>query len=113
VSNEELAVGADAQVLIQHRHMARGGHGLSKVSPGPAKPNPSMPFQGWPLCSAGDQRPSSTLLDTLCRTPLLKSGGKTKTNEKRERKLKRRKNECKNGNENERRLVEAKSYGMG
>jgi hypothetical protein len=27
-----------------HRRMARGGHGLPKVSPAPAMPYPSMPY---------------------------------------------------------------------
>jgi hypothetical protein len=45
-------------------HMARGIHGLPKVSPRPTMPNPSTPrrtthdtalrpFQGWPACRAG------------------------------------------------------------
>jgi hypothetical protein len=29
---------------LNHKRMARGGHGLHKVSPGPAMPNPSTPF---------------------------------------------------------------------
>jgi hypothetical protein len=56
--------------------MARGIHGLTKVSLGPALPYPSMPcrratpetalwmFLGWPAHRAGDLRPSSTPLDT-------------------------------------------------
>jgi hypothetical protein len=55
-----------------HRHMVRGGHGLPKVSPGPAMPDPSTScgratpekalrlFQGWPACRVGGLRPSST-----------------------------------------------------
>jgi hypothetical protein len=42
--------------------MAKGGHGLPKVSPGSARPYPSMP--------AGGLRTSSTLLDTSRRTPM-------------------------------------------
>jgi hypothetical protein len=50
--------------------MARGGHGLPKVSPGPAMPYPSTPcgwttpetalrlFQEWPARRAGGLRPS-------------------------------------------------------
>jgi hypothetical protein len=60
--------------------MTRGGHGLPKVSPGPAmrylslpcgRATPEMtswplqPFQGWPT-----RRPSSTPLDTQRGTPL-------------------------------------------
>jgi hypothetical protein len=43
--------------------MARGGHGLAKVSLGPAMPDPFTP---WP----GGLRPSSKLLDALRRTPM-------------------------------------------
>ena len=32
--------------LDNHGRMARGGHGLPKVSPGPAMPNQSIPC-GW------------------------------------------------------------------
>jgi hypothetical protein len=65
-----------------HKRMAWGGHGLPKVSCGPAMPNPSTPcgratsetaswlFQGWPACRAGGLRPSSTPLDTPRRTPM-------------------------------------------
>jgi hypothetical protein len=31
---------------VDHRRMARDGHGLPKISPEPAQPDPSMPF-GW------------------------------------------------------------------
>jgi hypothetical protein len=69
---------------VGHGRMARCGHGLPKVSPGPAKPYPSMPwgrvtpetallsFLGWPAHKAGGLRPSSTPLDTPRRTPLFK-----------------------------------------
>jgi hypothetical protein len=68
-----------------HVRMARGGHALPKVSPRPAMPNPStpcgwatpettfQPFQGWPASRAGNLRPSSTLLDTPRRTPIIES----------------------------------------
>jgi hypothetical protein len=63
--------------------MARGGHGLPKVSPRPTMPDPSMPcrratpettlqlFLGWPANRAGGLRPSSTLLDTPSHTGLV------------------------------------------
>jgi hypothetical protein len=66
-----------------HGRMARGGHGLPKVSSGPTMPDPSTPcgqaipelnlrpFQGWPARSAIGQCPSSTPLDTPRRTPML------------------------------------------
>jgi hypothetical protein len=62
--------------------MARGGHGLPKVSPGPAMLDPSAPceratpqtalwpLQRWPSCKAGSLQPSSTLLDTPRRIPM-------------------------------------------
>jgi hypothetical protein len=62
---------------------ARGGHGLPKVSPGPATPYHSMPcgqatpgtvlqlFQGWSASRAGGLRQSSTLLDTPRRAPMM------------------------------------------
>jgi hypothetical protein len=65
--------------------MARGGHGLSKVSPGHAMPNSSRPcgqatpvtalrpFQGWPTRRAGGFWPSSNLLVTPRRTPTITS----------------------------------------
>jgi hypothetical protein len=55
-------------------------HGLPKVSPGPAMPDPATPckratpetalrpFQGWPIHKAVNLRPSSTLLDSLRKT---------------------------------------------
>jgi hypothetical protein len=49
-----------------HGRMARGGHGLPKVSIGHAMPDPSRP--------AGEthvKRPSSTHLDTPRRTPMV------------------------------------------
>jgi hypothetical protein len=64
--------------------MARGDHGLPKVSPGPAMPYSSMTcghatpqmalwaFQGWPAHRAGDLRASSTPLDTPRCTPMKK-----------------------------------------
>jgi hypothetical protein len=63
--------------------MERGGHGLPKVSTGPNMPDPSTlygrdtpetalrPFQGWPTCTAGDLRPSFTLLNTPRHTPMV------------------------------------------
>jgi hypothetical protein len=51
--------------------------GLSKVSPGPAMPDPSTPCgqaapkMGWPACRAGGLQPSSTPLDTPRRTGLV------------------------------------------
>jgi hypothetical protein len=63
--------------------VGRGGHGVPKVSLGPAMPYPSMPcrlatpetdlhpFQEWPAHSAGGLRPSSTPLDIPRRTPML------------------------------------------
>jgi hypothetical protein len=62
--------------------MGRGIHRLSKVSPGPALPDPSTPcgqatpvtalwlFRGWPAHKARGLWPSSTLLDTPRRTGL-------------------------------------------
>jgi hypothetical protein len=58
--------------------MARGIHVLPKISPGPARPDPSTlrgqvnpetalrPFLGWLARMAGGLRPSSTPLDTPC-----------------------------------------------
>jgi hypothetical protein len=54
--------------------MARGGHGLPKVSTGSTMPDPSTPcgqatpetasqLQGWPTHKAGGLEPSSTILD--------------------------------------------------
>jgi hypothetical protein len=66
--------------------MARGGHGLPKVSPGPTMPYHSMlcrrttrvtalqPFQGWPAHRVV-LRLSSTPLDTPCRTPMCPGDG--------------------------------------
>jgi hypothetical protein len=62
--------------------MARGIHGVPKVSPGPAMLDPSTPceratpetalrlFLGWPARRPGNMRPSSTPLDTPRRTGL-------------------------------------------
>jgi hypothetical protein len=67
------------------RRMASSGHGLPKVSFGPAMPDPSTPcgratpettfrpFQGWPSHRAGSLRLTSTLLDTARRAPLLEA----------------------------------------
>jgi hypothetical protein len=61
---------------IVHGRMARDGHGLPKVLPGPAMPYPCtpcrranpkralQPFQGWPTPKAGCLRLSSTPLVT-------------------------------------------------
>ena len=61
---------------LSHRRMARGGHVLPKVSPGPALPDPSTPcgratpktalqlFLRWPARRAGGLPPSSILLNT-------------------------------------------------
>jgi hypothetical protein len=54
-----------------HGRMARGGHGLHKVSPGP-NPNPETalrPLQGWPAYKAGGPQAFSTHLDTPHCTP--------------------------------------------
>jgi hypothetical protein len=71
--------------LRRHGRMARGGHGLPKVSPGLAMPNPSTLcrlatpetalrlFIGWPAHRAGSLQLSSTLLDTP-RRPLMFEG---------------------------------------
>jgi hypothetical protein len=60
----------------------RGIHGRTKVSCGPAKPDPYTPcgwatpqtalrlFGGWPARRAGGLRPSSSTLDTPSRTGL-------------------------------------------
>jgi hypothetical protein len=60
-----------------HARIARGGHGLPKVSPGPTMLDPSTPCgratsgMGWPACRAAfGLRPSSTLLDTPRRAPM-------------------------------------------
>jgi hypothetical protein len=65
--------------------MARGIHGLPKVSPRPAMPDPSMPcrratpetalcpFWVWPTRRTGSLRPSSIPLDTPRRTGLVNS----------------------------------------
>jgi hypothetical protein len=70
---------------IEHGRMARGGHGLPKVSPRPAIPYPSTPcgwaipetavrpVQGWSAQRLGGLRPSSTLLNTPHRTPMGKN----------------------------------------
>jgi hypothetical protein len=53
--------------------MGRGGHGLPKVIPGSAMPDPSTPFwRATPETAVrmGSLRPSSTLLDTPRRTPM-------------------------------------------
>jgi hypothetical protein len=62
--------------------MARSGHGLPEISPGPTMPYPSKPyeratsktasrrFQGWPARRAGGLRLSSTPLDTTRHTPM-------------------------------------------
>jgi hypothetical protein len=62
--------------------MAKGGHGLPKVSAGLTLPNLSAPywqampetalwpFQGWLACKAGGLQPSFTILDTPRRTPM-------------------------------------------
>ena len=67
---------------MKHRRMAGGGHGLPKVSPGLAMPNPSTPcgqattetalwpFLGWPACRASGLRPFSTPVDAPRHAPL-------------------------------------------
>jgi hypothetical protein len=69
-------------LIPRQARVARGIHGLPKVSSGPAMPNPSTPcwratpetalrlFRGWPAHRAGGLRPSSTLFDTRRRTGL-------------------------------------------
>jgi hypothetical protein len=66
--------------------MAKGIHGLPKVSSGPALPNPSTPcgratpetalrpFRRWPAHRAGGLWLSATPLDTPRRTGLLHIG---------------------------------------
>jgi hypothetical protein len=49
--------------------MARGGHGLPKVSLGPAMPYPSTPY-GRATPETALQQPSSTPLDTPRHTPM-------------------------------------------
>jgi hypothetical protein len=74
---------SDLILSFHQARMARGIRGLSKVSPGPAQPDPSMPcgqatpetasqlFRVWPIRRAGGLRPSSIPLDTPRRTGLL------------------------------------------
>jgi hypothetical protein len=52
---------------VNNRGMARGGHGLPKVSLGPAMPDPSMPsgILGVATRRVGSMHPFSTPLDTL------------------------------------------------
>jgi hypothetical protein len=69
-------------ITVFHRRMARGLHGLPKVSPGPAMPYPSTlcgwaialtafwPFEGWPARRVGSQGASFTPSDATCRTPM-------------------------------------------
>jgi hypothetical protein len=71
--------------------MARGGHGLPYVTPGPTLPYPSMPcgrttpetalqpFQRWPAHWMGDLWLSSSPLDTPRRMPIKE--GEVKRNE--------------------------------
>jgi hypothetical protein len=54
-----------------HRRMARGGHGLPKVSPESAMPYPSTPCRQ-ATCKVGGLRPSSTPLDTPRCTAMIK-----------------------------------------
>jgi hypothetical protein len=66
-----------------HECLARGGHGLPKVSLGPVMPYPSTPcrqttpetalrlFQGWPTSRVCGLQPSSTHMDTPRRMPML------------------------------------------
>jgi hypothetical protein len=68
--------------IFTHGCMARGGHGLPKVSHGPVMPYPSMPckratpetalcpFQELPTRRAGGLQPSSTSIDTPRPTPM-------------------------------------------
>jgi hypothetical protein len=68
----------------KYGRMARGGHGLPKVSIGPAKHYPSTPcgrvtsettlwpFQGLLAYRAGSLRPSASSLYTPRQTPMLK-----------------------------------------
>jgi hypothetical protein len=63
-------------VTPRQSRIAKGIHGLLKVSPGSYLPDPSMPcwratpemalqpFMGWLACRAGGLQPSSTPLDT-------------------------------------------------
>jgi hypothetical protein len=52
-------------LLCVQARTGRGIHGLPKVSPGPAMPDPSSP------CRAGGLRPFSTPLNTPSRTGLV------------------------------------------
>jgi hypothetical protein len=73
-------------MTAMHGRMAKGGHGLPKVSPGSALPYPSMPrewatpetayrpFQGSPARRVGGLRPSSFPLDAPRRTPMQQRG---------------------------------------
>jgi hypothetical protein len=61
-----------------HRRMARGGHGLSKVSLGPVVPYPFTPYGqatlravlALPTRKVGGLRPASTPLDAPRHTPI-------------------------------------------
>jgi hypothetical protein len=58
----------------EHERMARGGHGLPKVSPGPTMPypfTPLQPFQRWSAYRAGSLRPSSTPKGARRHTPMI------------------------------------------
>jgi hypothetical protein len=76
-------------LMTAHRCMARGGHGLPKVSPWSAMPYPSTPYrQATPETAVGVPpegvnscilRPSSTTLDTPRRTPILVSAATNQT----------------------------------
>jgi hypothetical protein len=69
---------------LQYGRMARGGHGLPKVLPGPAMPHPFTPcgratpetalrlFQGWLAHRAGRLRLSSTPLNTRRSIPKIR-----------------------------------------
>jgi hypothetical protein len=82
IKRQEDQVKDERRTSCRHGRMAKGGHGLPKVSPWPAKPYRStpcgratykttlQPFQRWPARRAGGLRSSSTPLDTPRRTPM-------------------------------------------
>jgi len=78
-----MAYGVWHMAYGRHGRMARGSHGLPKVSPRPAMPGPATPcgrtthetalrpFQGWLAYRVGGLRPSPTPLDTPRRAPMI------------------------------------------
>jgi hypothetical protein len=80
--SDRIVVRSCITTVFHQARMAKGIHGLPKVSPGPAMLDPStpcgrptpemalMPFRGWPAGKRGGLRPSSTPLETPRRTGL-------------------------------------------